>query len=253
MSHSIASRLTALAKQYDSLARSIQEQQSNFVECACDLEEINAENELVMMDGTFRDVLKEEETLRVNASILESMANNTGEESMQPNMEHYHQMCKEKQEGLSTRYGSRYTRHASYKEYLQKLWEVKHPGEEMPLSFKGKYSGNIKEEAIDDEDDEDDIVQISQRVSLICPLTTMLMEDPVTSISCKHSFSRNAILDYVQQYHNTRSIPCPVAGCQQEITESTLKRNRWLETKIEHEKERMQSEERLASEYTDVI
>jgi hypothetical protein len=37
-------------------------------------------------------------------------------------IEHYRQMCKEKQNELSERYGNKYTQHASYKEYLQKLW-----------------------------------------------------------------------------------------------------------------------------------
>lgn len=57
------------------------------------------------------------------------------------------------------------------------LQEVKHPGEEMSLPFRGKYSGDGEEE---EDQEDDDIIQISQRVSLICPLTTMLMEDPVT-------------------------------------------------------------------------
>jgi hypothetical protein len=47
----------------------------------------------------------------------------------------------------------------------------------MSLPFRGKYSGDGEEE---EDQEDDDIIQISQRVSLICPLTTMLMEDPVT-------------------------------------------------------------------------
>jgi hypothetical protein len=50
MAYSIVSRLDALAIQYESLTKSIQEQQNNLVDCACDLEEINAADEVSLQN-----------------------------------------------------------------------------------------------------------------------------------------------------------------------------------------------------------
>lgn len=49
------------------------------------------------------------------------------------------------------------------------------------------------------DDYDDDIVLGHVQRSLNCPLTKRYFEDPVTSISCKHSYSKAAILEHIKK------------------------------------------------------
>ena len=47
------------------------------------------------------------------------------------------------------------------------------------------------------EDDDEDIVVKSERISIKCPLTLLPMKDPVTSQKCVHSFEKEAIMSMI--------------------------------------------------------
>ena len=71
------------------------------------------------------------------------------------------------------------------------------------LDFKEKVQ-NSQEESMEDievaEDDENGDVVLGQvDKSLKCPLTKMYLQHPVTSRVCKHSYSREAIIDHIKR------------------------------------------------------
>ena len=47
---------------------------------------------------------------------------------------------------------------------------------------------------------------------------------------CKHSFSKEAILQLIRQHNNV--IACPIPGCDKQIMEQNLKKNKRLELKV---------------------
>lgn len=68
-----------------------------------------------------------------------------------------------------------------YQEFRKQVWEATHEGGAPP------EEGNV-----DDEDE--DIVISTQKVSLICPITKKLLEDPVMAPGCEHVYSKAAIM-----------------------------------------------------------
>ena len=94
-----------------------------------------------------------------------------------------------------------------------------------------KVCKQLGEDQNQEEDDELAIVDngVSDSVNkLKCPLTMTLMEDPVMSKVCKHSYSRNAIFQHLR---NTRNTKCPVPGCiNNKMTMNELEDD--LETKM---------------------
>ncbi|RKP27526.1 zinc-finger of the MIZ type in Nse subunit-domain-containing protein [Syncephalis pseudoplumigaleata] len=241
MSHSTVAKLHALVDEYEALARSLRENHNNFVECACDLEEIEADDELAAVDSAFKETLKEEQTLLVNAATLRDIAEDTIATNT-TSIDVYEQQCKERLAMALRRCGHEFSRSEPYKDFRQKIWEVKHPDQIMPPLSTAAYND-------EEEEEDDDIIEMAQHVSLICPLTTMIMEDPVTSASCKHSFSKRAIVEYIQRYQGSERAPCPVTGCSRMIVESDLVRNRWLERKILRESEMREQRVRVDSEH----
>ncbi|KAG0088693.1 hypothetical protein BGZ93_010295 [Podila epicladia] len=114
-------------------------------------------------------------------------------------------------------------------DFRTKVWDYHHMNEPMPV---GNLDGVMGE---DDEDDEMEIVMTgdSGQQSLKCPLTTKFLEDPVTSSSCKHSFSKDAIMSMIASQRQTL---CPVHGCSRPITAGMLQSNKALARKVAREK-----------------
>ncbi|KAF9310929.1 hypothetical protein BG003_007943 [Podila horticola] len=115
-------------------------------------------------------------------------------------------------------------------DFRTKVWDYHHMNEPMPV---GNLDSTIMGE--DDEDDEMEIVMTGDggQQSLKCPLTTKFLEDPVTSSSCKHSFSKDAIMSMIASQRQTL---CPVHGCNRPITAGMLQPNKALARKVTREK-----------------
>lgn len=110
----------------------------------------------------------------------------------------------------------------------------------------------LGEDGNDAEDEDADIV-IQQTAggtqSLNCPISLQLMENPVRSKTCKHSYSREGILAMIG---NRRACQCPIAGCSNgNLSKSDLEEDKQMERLIKREKLRQQ--ERQASQYTQTI
>ncbi|CAG8777846.1 2923_t:CDS:2 [Gigaspora margarita] len=61
-----------------------------------------------------------------------------------------------------------------------------------------------------DKEADDEIVMGKQKESLYCPITTLLLEEPVTSNVCKYTFSKNAIMQLIRC--NMNSVPYPMTS-----------------------------------------
>lgn len=64
----------------------------------------------------------------------------------------------------------------------------------------------------DNNNDDDDIAVAREVLSLNCPITLRLMDQPYSNSKCKHTFEKAAIIDYLPQQGN---VQCPQTGCSQ--------------------------------------
>ena len=85
--------------------------------------------------------------------------------------------------------------------------------------------------AADGDDLDDGEVQMAyERESFICPLAQSEFIQPVTSSSCRHTFSRQAITQYLRQ--NRNDAVCPVPGCNQRLRNDNLKPDKAMERRM---------------------
>lgn len=90
--------------------------------------------------------------------------------------------------------------------------------------------------------------------SLKCPITAMLLEDPVRNTLCHHTYSRNGIRQHMRT--KGRNCRCPFPGCvnTQPVTESVLERDYEMEDAVRREKRRLEQEtQRIASQANDLV
>jgi hypothetical protein len=99
----------------------------------------------------------------------------------------------------------------------------------------------------DDEDDELAVVNPSSGDSLAkirCPLTMAIMEDPVRSKICKHSFDRNAIFQHLRI-----SRECPVPGClNNRMTTAELEDDPETKMRVRRYKKRLSASKRAQAQ-----
>ncbi|RKP07681.1 zinc-finger of the MIZ type in Nse subunit-domain-containing protein [Thamnocephalis sphaerospora] len=233
---SAAEKLNLLGKEYEALLEVMQSNFVHFAECAYDLEEVNATAAVRDVDDAFKEFLEEQRLLRASVHALQQLHSSNENDGDEGNMEvdgentplvnEYRTLCDEETARLARTEGVEFLQSEHYVEFRQKIWEAKHTGESMPsLDSTGGQNDNS----------DDELVIATQRVSLVCPLTTMTMSEPVTSGVCKHSFSKHAIMDYIQRKTRSGIVNCPVAGCTQRISVQDLVPNRTLARMIQRE------------------
>jgi hypothetical protein len=90
------------------------------------------------------------------------------------------------------------------------------------------------------EDDDLAVLPTENTTSLKCPLTATFMEDPVKNKVCKHSYSRNAILQHIRVNRK-----CPVPGCgNRNVTPAQLETDDYSAMLIRRAKKRQEMERR---------
>ena len=57
---------------------------------------------------------------------------------------------------------------------------------------------------------DDDLMIGGEKISLRCPITQTLYSQPVSCTSCKHSYSKDAILQMLRAHNG--SVVCPIPG-----------------------------------------
>ena len=89
-------------------------------------------------------------------------------------------------------------------------------------------------------DEEIQVMGQPQAASLTCPITTVLLEDPVKSTVCQHTYSRAAITAHIAGHHNQ----CPVPGCHNDkLTMKELVKDDEMEIMVRREKRRLERQE----------
>ncbi|CAB9514505.1 Zinc-finger of the MIZ type in Nse subunit [Seminavis robusta] len=74
-----------------------------------------------------------------------------------------------------------------------------------------------------------------------CCITAQWMEDPVTSTTCQHSYSRKGILSYIRSKGG--QCPCPFPGCSQIVTQNVLEDDAGMARKVKRNRRRVEAEE----------
>ncbi|KAG2177158.1 hypothetical protein INT43_007815 [Umbelopsis isabellina] len=232
-------KITSLLRNNEKISQNILLGMQLATDAACDAEEHQLQSEVSNLEGDLQKCIdieaqfagQEESLKQLNDSILEGQRIT--------NMVEYcnaHRKQTEQQTASQRSKRPKYKEHDAYADFKQRIWDVNHKDEEMPSSG--------------DEDGDDDIVIGRAKVSLRCPLTTVLFEDPVTSKLCKHSFSKHAIMQLLRQHGEP--MPCPIPGCDQRISKDTLYKNHLLAQKVQRVKQLEAQKSKDNTEYHEV-
>ncbi|GAA5814750.1 hypothetical protein MFLAVUS_008252 [Mucor flavus] len=172
---------------------------------AMDHEELNNKEKVAAMDANFKELMDLENRVRNQTLTLNALSDRIkAGEKIKDIMVPYKQVQKLFEDKWNDN-DKRYNVSDKYSTFRQNIWNIHHPDEIMPSL---------------DENEDDDIVMGSTKISLRCPLTTAWLEDPVTSNICKHTFSRAAIINLLRQ--SGGSVPCPIPGCNKQIVNLCL-------------------------------
>jgi len=218
---------------------------------------INAPTQSTLGASQFRKTQKRARKVNVDG---DSEDDESGEEMQESEVVGPVELLQKKMGEFEVRYQAlslrnRYATHNSYIEFKQYLHDAQNPGDGAPpLPHSSTWfpadtresktpnstapPGAFPNEA---SDAESEIEVMAERIDLKCPITQALMQDPVTSAKCPHSFEREAILQMIQQSQTTtlgepwrrgmpKTIPCPVCGVI--LTPEDLQRNPVLVRKI---------------------
>lgn len=107
----------------------------------------------------------------------------------------------------------RYAIDNDYIGFKRLWWDAAHAVDGKPLPdasrwFTGNHAGGDDEE----DDDEEDLVIAEEHISIYCPLSMVVMEEPYTSTVCKHTFNKPAIVQFLRSQPGHRA-KCPQTGC----------------------------------------
>ncbi|KAF9101275.1 hypothetical protein BGX27_011546 [Mortierella sp. AM989] len=186
------------------------------------------------MEDALQTILELQHQIEAERQALDSLASLIGAGSrlpgkdLQASFEHLlrnevkHQQTRRKQEQKMTPGGV----DPELLDLRKRVWEVHHGHDPIPTS--GAVAGGHDD---DDDDMEIMVTADSGTHALMCPITTNYLQDPVTSSLCKHSFSKNAIMEMIQSRGRAQSL-CPVHGCNRPISIDMLQTNRALARKV---------------------
>ncbi|KAF8525404.1 hypothetical protein JB92DRAFT_3093644 [Gautieria morchelliformis] len=107
----------------------------------------------------------------------------------------------------------KYAKHADYFKFRDRVWEVNHEDAMPPL-------GDLLPREDGDSDVESDIEFGGMTQDYNFPLTLMPLTDPLTSKTCRHSFSATPIREYIAT--GGGRMKCPATGCNENLTLNDL-------------------------------
>ncbi|KAI0670785.1 hypothetical protein C8Q78DRAFT_1031904 [Trametes maxima] len=181
------------------------------------------EKALTEIDLLMRDLLDTEHELTAHEKALDDLQQKVARgEEIEGVIDAYQQGVQKRLDEYKTKTArQKYAKNDYYQKFKQAIYEVQHPDVAMP-----PLADLIPQEEGDDSDDEDDIQMGGVTQDYRCPLTLQILVDPVTSKTCGHSYSAEAIRDYLAGSRLPKS--CPATGCNKEITLSNLSANKDL-------------------------
>lgn len=135
----------------------------------------------------------------------------------------------------------KYSRDPIFDEFKRGVFDIEHPDDDFPGIESFFQERNARAH------DEDDLeMTYHTKRSLKCPITMMTFQHPMRSKVCVHVFSKHAITEMLKR--NGGVIDCPVAGCDKQLTEDYLERDRVMERRVREEEEDERVGEELSSE-----
>lgn len=104
----------------------------------------------------------------------------------------------------------------------RKVWDVHHAGNES------------------DEGDED-LAIVSEKVSLMCPISRVLLVRPMKNQPCGHYYSEEAINNYLKR--RKKELACPVSACSKKVSHQTIEFDVEMERAlIKHQRQQVKDE-----------
>ncbi|KAI8639828.1 zinc-finger of the MIZ type in Nse subunit-domain-containing protein [Parasitella parasitica] len=224
----------SLANDVNDVYYLIQEAQNSITLAAQGREEANQPDKVSTLDGTFKQFVNFEHRLDLGNKTLNLLKQriNNGEKITDPIA--YYEKIQQTLANEAVDDEARINSNQKYLAFKQQIWNVNHPEEMMP----SLVSSN----------DDDDIVMGPTRISLKCPITTVWLDEPVTSNKCKHTYSKKAIYSLFPSH--SHAIPCPIPGCSRTVARIDLKDDPVMADRVARAKQRM--DEPDTTEFFDV-
>ncbi|KAJ2966961.1 hypothetical protein NUW58_g10544 [Xylaria curta] len=112
----------------------------------------------------------------------------------------------------------RYAVNNDYIGFKRLWWDAVHSVDGKPLPDASRWFPRNTVAGDDDEDEEEEeLVIAEEHLSIYCPLSMVVMEEPYTSSACKHTFNKQAIVQFLRGQPGHRA-KCPQVGCGKEIS-----------------------------------
>ncbi|KAI0477411.1 hypothetical protein GGR56DRAFT_637199 [Xylariaceae sp. FL0804] len=136
------------------------------------------------------------------------------EENMNMDFTGPRQLLKSEKQKSAATYAamSQYEKYGKDNDYthFKALWhDAVHGVDGKPLPDASKW---FTQNGARDDDSDDDLVVAGEHLSILCPLSGGVMTEPFTSKSCRHTFNRPGLVQFLSEKPNRRS-ECPQTGC----------------------------------------
>ncbi|KAI8374992.1 zinc-finger of the MIZ type in Nse subunit-domain-containing protein [Choanephora cucurbitarum] len=213
----------------------IQKGQGHIKTAAEEHEEAKRAEKVAALDERFKRLIDLSNQLHCHKNTMDQLKTRIDRgEKVKDIAGHYEKEKDVQSNKIAADESKKFYRNNSYLAFRQLLWTIHHPDEEMP--------------SLVETTEEDDIVMGPSKISLKCPLTTTWFEDPMTSIICKHTFSKSAIFSL---FRHQNAIPCPIPGCNRPVQRASLKPDDLMAERVKRAKER-EKEGQKATQFFDV-
>ncbi|KAI2636689.1 zinc-finger of the MIZ type in Nse subunit-domain-containing protein [Xylaria nigripes] len=141
---------------------------------------------------------------------------------------------------------ARYAMDNDYVGFKRLWWDSVHSVDRKPIPDASRwFAGNnpgVEESDEEEEEEEEDLVIAQERISIYCPLSMVVMDEPYTSNICKHTFNKSAIVMFLRSQPG-QSAKCPQTGCGKIISIKDFYDDQVILRKIKREKQRQNGEE----------
>ncbi|KAF9267495.1 hypothetical protein L218DRAFT_894876 [Marasmius fiardii PR-910] len=239
-------RFHAFSNDWQSIANTIKTSEDAMEGIALALAEATdgnaVEEELIQVETTLKSLIDVEKEMRLHTDLLKDLGQQVATEDVVNIVERYSigvKDLKRRYKEMTTR--QKYAKNTVYKEFKESLYSVDHPGEAMP-----PITDFIPQESGDVEQDDDDIEVGGVTPDFKCPLTLRILEDPVTSQICGHSFSQDALRQLFGNQKGAKK--CPASGCNQNFRFVDCKPDRILAQRIRIHAKRLKEKSQVSSE-----
>ncbi|KAI0025965.1 zinc-finger of the MIZ type in Nse subunit-domain-containing protein [Xylariomycetidae sp. FL0641] len=112
-----------------------------------------------------------------------------------------------------------YERYGLHNDYIgfKSMWhDAVHGQDGKPLPDASKWFSRHGAAAEDEDEGDSELVVAGEHISIRCPLSMAVMDEPYTSRTCKHTFNKPAIFEFLQSKQG-RKWQCPQTGCNKVV------------------------------------